>query len=720
MIPYKRFISIALITFFTITAFTQVPLTNVDSTLYISADSGPIVGWQDIGFDDTSWGVGKGMIGYGDITDEDTLETYIPYTQTLYTRSYFIIDNKANFAEVALICDFDDAFAAYINGVEFARVNLGDFDSTIKYDQLADRSHESEIIMRYSDRVLGYYIDKAFIDSVFVDGLNVLSIEVHNDSVNGSDLILEAYLVDRTNYEYDYSIKNCRYKRSIQLDSTHLPIIKIETNEFGIPVKRIEVPGTIGIIDNESTYNKPGDTYNEHFGSIYIEVRGQSSSHFPKRSYDIELQDADFNDTSISLLGMPRESDWILQGPFADKSQIRNALMYELGLKTGHWTPRIKFCEVIINGEYLGLYNLIEKIKRDSNRIDLARLQTTEVTGNDLTGGYILKYDKPGSTLQIVYPKEHNLQTVQEDYIRDFVTEYNGIIYSNKGLDPELGYKNYIDENSLIDYMIIAEFGKNCDSYLNSSFLYKDRADRDNRLIYGPLWDFDLCFGNAIWQDGYKIDTWQFLFPANNRFHIRRLLEDPNFADKFETRWNELRSGILHADYITHKIDSLTTLLGPAIERNYRVWPIEDKGIFYPAYIVPTYEDEITYVKNWIDDRIAWIDANIGNIYYPITEYASGIDDSFADNSYKANVYPNPFIDELFMDINIPENGELLIELVDIQGRIVSTIANSDVEAGNYKVYWRKDTENINYGLHIISIKLNGKLYEHIKVLHAN
>jgi hypothetical protein len=722
MLLRKKHILLVFILLSILSAYSQDSyfMNRIDSVRYFPATSEPNLNWRQISYDDSSWELGGGIIGFGDITD-----IKINPVNSLYTRSYFNIESIDDYNEIILFCDFDDGFAAYINGVEFARVNLGNFGSEIAFNQLADRSHEGQLVKFANDEiahpVMGYYIDKAFIDSVFVVGQNVLSIQVHNDSINGSDLSIFGGLVNRTGIEYNIFDLFARYKKSVQLDSSILPIIKIESNEHGIPFKRIEVPATLGVINNGAgKYNKPGDTNYEHFGNIQIEVRGESSAIFPKRSYDFELRDAEDKDTSVALLGMPRESDWILQGPFADKSQIRNALIYELGRKTGHWNPRVKFCEVILNGEYLGLYNLIEKIKRDSNRINIAKLRDTEIEGTDLTGGYILKYDKPdGEIVNIVYPKEKNLQPEQQNYILNFIEEYESTLYSNDGLNEDTGYKKYIDENTLVDYMIIAEFAKNCDSYLYSTYFYKNKIDRDNRIKFGPLWDFDLCFGNSIWQEGFLTYNWQFDYPLNDAFHITRLFEDPSLVDKFEDRWFELREGMLHTDSIFSMIDSLTSTLSEPIKRNFEVWPVENKGVFFPVYIAPDYRSEIDSIKAWITKRVTWMDENISTIYYPVTEFTN-TESTLADKSFEASVYPNPFTNEFLIDLVMPESGKLLVELIDIQSRTVDVIENTQILEGEYKIYWNQGNNEIPQGLYLIKISMNGKFYHHLRVLRID
>jgi len=452
----------------------QVLLSDTLSTRYYPATSEPSPNWKLNDFDDADWNdiQGLNIFGFGDI---DYLE--IPVVPSIYIRSFFNVEELDTLKQIFMFCDFDDGFVASINGVEFARVNMGKHNSPTTYKQVTDRSHELSIVQGIENTmpVMGYYIDSMFLDTVLTVGRNVLAIEVHNDSLNGSDLGFYHELIDITGADYVYGHFYHRYKKCIQLDSTKLPIFIVETDEYGIPFSQSQdweyAKASLKIINNTNSKNNIDSKNYEHDGNIRIRYRGESSRFFPKRPYKFELKDDEWKDTSISLIGLPRESDWILQGPFADKSQIRNSLIYEFGRKTGRYAPRTKAIELVINGEYVGLYNLVEQIKRDSNRVNIAKLREEETSGADLTGGYILKYDKPvNSKITIVYPKDKNIQDEQETYIRDFLAEYDEILFSNDGLDPVGGYKKYIDEASLIDYVIVSELAKNADSYRYSTY----------------------------------------------------------------------------------------------------------------------------------------------------------------------------------------------------------------------------------------------------------
>ncbi|HEX5167778.1 MAG TPA: CotH kinase family protein, partial [Cyclobacteriaceae bacterium] len=176
--------------------------------------------------------------------------------------------------------------------------------------------------------------------------------------------------------------------------SSNLPIIVIDTDNQPI-LDDPKIMASMGIIDNGAgERNNLADPFNNYDGKMGIEIRGSSSQMFPKKQYGIELWDDASNGIDASLLGLPEEEDWVLFAPYNDKSLMRDVMAYKLGRDMGHYAPRTKYCEVVLNDQYNGLYVLIEKIKRDKNRVDINKLDPDEISGNSLTGGYILKLDK--------------------------------------------------------------------------------------------------------------------------------------------------------------------------------------------------------------------------------------------------------------------------------------------------------------------------------------
>ncbi|MCB0286914.1 MAG: CotH kinase family protein, partial [Calditrichaeota bacterium] len=181
----------------------------------------------------------------------------------------------------------------------------------------------------------------------------------------------------------------------VNFTSSNLPIVVINTNGQTIPDEP-KITVNMGIIWNENGQrNFLSDPFNHYDGLIGIEIRGSSSQMFPKKQYGFETRDADGEDLDVELLGMPEESDWILHAPYSDKSLMRNVLAYDFANRMGRYASRTHYCELVLNGEYMGVYILMEKIKRDDNRVNIKKLDEDEISGVDLTGGYIIKIDKP-------------------------------------------------------------------------------------------------------------------------------------------------------------------------------------------------------------------------------------------------------------------------------------------------------------------------------------
>lgn len=180
------------------------------------------------------------------------------------------------------------------------------------------------------------------------------------------------------------------------MESSNLPILIIDTQDQFIPDEP-KIVATIKIIDNGTSKRNKITDAPAYAGKIGIEQRGATSRiFFPKKPYGFELRDTSgLKGVSASILGLPSEEDWVLNATYNDKTLIREVLTYDLYRNFNpYYTPRYKFCEVTLNGQYYGIYILFEKIKRGKNRVDISKLEPKDSTGNDLTGGYILKVDK--------------------------------------------------------------------------------------------------------------------------------------------------------------------------------------------------------------------------------------------------------------------------------------------------------------------------------------
>jgi len=480
------------------------------------------------------------------------------------------------------------------------------------------------------------------------------------------------------------------YLLSQSLTQSNLPIVVINTDNT-IP-NEPKITAHMGIIYNgKNQINYISDKFNEYDGLIGIETRGSSSQMFPKKSYSIETRDTDGNNLNVSLLGMPEENDWILYGPYSDKSLIRNALAYKLYEEMGWYSPRFRFCELILNNEYKGLYLLIGKIKRDKNRVDISKLATTDIEGIDITGGYIIKIDKTEGSktagwysqhniyYQYHYPDPDDILEVQKNYIISFIDSFeykmNNINYSDQ---PEEKYKK-VNIESFVDVTIISELSKNVDAYRLSFFMYKDRDDKDGRLTAGPIWDYNLAFGNVNYYDAEKYTGWKIIegIPDDDSFKIpfwwNKMWNDPFFQQKFKQRWRELRNDIISENHILLLIDSLTNYISDAARRNFEKWDILNTWIWPNNFVGGSWENEILYLKSWIIQRIKWIDTALN--------YADLIYDHNKPERYNIlKLFPNPTNGEINIQIKlsiIPENID--INVYNMLGQKVFSLNNVTV-----------------------------------------
>jgi hypothetical protein len=673
---------------------------------YFVGSSEPDTGWNRPDYDDTSWLKGNKSIGYGDGDDS----TIIAHTSSVYLRIPFSVADKSALTKASLMLDYDDGFVAYLNGHEIARKNLGNRGEYVPYDRLTDRSHEAYIYRQCFSPIYGYYLNGDTLSKYLNDGGNLLAFQVHNDSADGSDLSFNTLLLDISNGYYDLYDPSCWYIKQVPLDSTYFPIVVINTDEYGFQRAHTRYKATMGIIDGK--VNRPTDPYNGYNGNINIEIRGKSSADFPKKSYGFETQNSEGENLNVPLLGLPAENDWILYGPYTDKSLIRNEIGFILGRKTGRYQPRTKFCELILNGDNMGLYVLTEKIKRDSNRVNISRLRPTDISGDDLTGGYLFTLEN--GVLEMRDPDNNEMMPVQKEYIRNFYKEFISILDSPFMADPYKGYRKYIDEQSLIDYIIVNEAIKNCDAYYLSDYAYKDRDDKDGRINYGPLWDNDLAFGNSIFQNGFRTNGWQ--FEENKFLRIIYVMRDTSFTRQLAEKWHTLRTtGYLKTDTILHYVDSLVNYISDARIRNYEIWPIIDKSLFYqyPPYVSSTYDKEMEFMKDYIIKRLAWIDDHISTIHYDMPSSFREI--SFDDKNY---IYPNPFTNDLNIIMDSPGEGTYNLDIMDITGRIVFSSSTWNGDKDGIKVNINGDAvSGMAAGIYVAIIRHNGMVVHQQKII---
>ena len=638
---------------------------DADIWRYLEGTYEPDTNWRKIGFNDVSWSQGQGGIGYGDNDDS----TIINPVTSLYLRHNFNIIDTAQLTAAVLHVDYDDAFVAYLNNVEIARANIGNIGDHPTFNQTSSSLHEAQMFQGGNpDQFL---IDIQIFKDNILPGNNILAVQVHNDNITSSDLTSRVFLSLAINdTSLNYWPNPSWFQPPVILTTSNLPIVVINTNGQNI-VDDPRIICDMGIIDNGSgVINSINDFFNDYDGKISIEYRGSSSQSFPKKSYALETQDINGDNNNVSLLGMPVENDWVLYAPYSDKSLMRNVLTFNLGRKMSNYSPRTVYCELVVNGHYKGVYVLMEKIKRDNDRVDIARLDSNDIAGDSLTGGYIIKIDKYTGTggsdwlsdfpnisggplyIQYHYPEASVMLPEQLDYIEHYVDSFEYALNGSNFSDTSIGYSKYIDVNSFIDLYIINELSKNIDGYRLSTYIYKDRDDNGGKLTMGPFWDYNLAFGNADYCDAGLTSGWEVNSGCGdyNPFWFERLLEDTIYQNRLKCRWEYLRDRSFHEDSIFDFIDSIALYLNDAQQRNFQKWDILGAYVWPNFYIGNTYQDELIFIKTWLSGRLDWIDNNIvGN----------------CDSIINSDVL-----------INFSNNSRHLIKVTDILGRVVEATPN--------------------------------------------
>jgi len=425
-------------------------------------------------------------------------------------------------------------------------------------------------------------------------------------------------------------------------------------------------------------------------GRIKIELRGSSSQSLPKKQYGWTTYDTAGAKQNVSLLGMPKENDWILNGLAYDPSLIRDYLSYNLARNMGQYATRTQFCEVVINGNYRGLYILQEKIKDDSNRVNIEEITEDDTEGVNLTGGYITKADKTtggdpvawtmpsyAGTTDFIHelPKPEDVTEAQNNYIHSQFTSLETKAGAHNH-DIAAGYPSVIDVPTFVDFMLLNELSSNVDVYQISTYFHKDRG---GKLRAGPVWDFNLSFGNDVFGDRSKTNIWQFSNGDNEGAKFwTDLFNDDVYKCYLSKRWNAITAAgqPLNAQSISAFIDATINYISEAAVREDQRWDTVDL------------QGEITFIKNFVNERIIWMNNNIGSF--------TACDDVTVPSLVISGINYNPGEDEAFPESDDQEFIEITntgTTAVNLTGFYLSELGvsyqfpvNSTIAAGQ-KIY---------------------------------
>ena len=405
---------------------------------------------------------------------------------------------------------------------------------------------------------------------------------------------------------------------------THLPIVSIDTNNQEIPGLNGEeemITVNFSLYNNEDVSNRLTDK-EQLKNKVQIRYRGNSSLSFDKHQYLLKFVNNNLEEKAVSLLGMNEENKWILNGPYLDKTLIRNYLAYNISGKIMEHVPEVRYCEVFLDGKYQGVYLLIESVSRT-----LTEVTRYKPNWSNGMSSYIIRLDRAddknvmlnnlskytgkvvsGNAINIVYPSEKDLKDNIVEYINEDFSKFEKALYSYDYKE----YEKYIDVDSFVDYMLINEFFKNSDAGTHSTYLYKDVR---GKLHMGPVWDFNNSANNYV-EEVYGPTN--FLFQDKTWYDM--LLKDEEFVNKIIKRYRELRKSYLSDAYIQNYIDSTNNYLGSAIDRNFEVWGYTFTEESIPDMLRPSnrnytsYEEALKQLKTFLKKRGEWLDENIESL----------------------------------------------------------------------------------------------------------
>ena len=412
------------------------------------------------------------------------------------------------------------------------------------------------------------------------------------------------------------------------LSDSNLPIVVIETDNGAAIPDEPKVLATMKIIwHQDGSRNYLTDIDNPEFlnydGRIGIEKRGSSSQMLPKKPYGLTtLQDDDVTNNNVSILGMPEENDWVLNSLAYDETGLRDVLSYELSERFGQYAPRRVYCEVVINGDYKGLYVFMEKIKVDKDRVNVVKMTDTCNAFPEVTGGYILQTDRgdygnvaftmqtylynwwggfEDATFVYCHPKAENVTNAQTNYIRGVFNNLSSVAGSHD-VSITSGIPSVIDIPSFVDFMIIAEYSSNVDVYQLSTYFHKDRL---GKLRAGPIWDYNLAYGHDEFGDRSRYNVWQF----DNNDNVgpkfwKDLFDTSLFRCYLAKRWFELTEPEqpLNYEVVCARMDEINAWILEAVGRDNQRW-----------HQMNSHASELQAMKTWINQRVNWLNQNIGS-----------------------------------------------------------------------------------------------------------
>ena len=368
----------------------------------------------------------------------------------------------------------------------------------------------------------------------------------------------------------------------------------------GLPVLRIDTENGTEIVSKEDYLNAHFKLVNNDDDASVTELdgqikgRGNTTWGAPKKPYRLK-----FNE-KVGFLGEPKDKSWVLLANYYDKTMIRNATAFYMGsISKLEYSPHFHFVDVVLNGRYQGTYQLGDKLKISKNRVNVGDdgflLEIDYRATDEVDSRYfnVSHIDKPVSI------KDPDVEYDDENfnYIKDFMSEADAALFSDDFTDPDNGWQQYMDMDSFVDWYLVNEIAKTYDScFLSSCYM---NLKRGGKLKMGPLWDFDIAYGNTFnycdMPDGFWVKSVAW---------YDRLFKDPVFVARVKERFDYFYN---HQSDIINFIDEHVQYLSRSVEENDIRWDIINSKIWPRENVIGDYQDEIEFMKDWMKERFEWL-----------------------------------------------------------------------------------------------------------------
>lgn len=398
---------------------------------------------------------------------------------------------------------------------------------------------------------------------------------------------------------------------------TNLPTVIINTVNAEEPYdKEHDIVSNIIIISENGTnvLEAPGES----------RLRGNNSMTHPKKPYRIK-----FDKKQQPLDAPAKAKKWTLINNYGDKTLMRNMIAFEVARNVGmEYVPYSRPVDVILNGEYKGCYQLCDQIEVGDGRVPVTEMEETDISGDELTGGYLIEVDayasgeiswfqsSRGIPVTIKSPDDDKITAEQKSYIKSYFNKLENAAYSVKYDSPTTGYRTMLDITSFLQHFIVGEVSGNTDTYW-STYMYKKR--NDPKFYVGPVWDFDLAFENdnrtyPINNKTCYIYQWVNSSSAGTMDVLveRIVVNDTRTAGDLLEMWSATRSNGLSGESLCDFVDKWAEEMDASQRLNFMRWDILNTKVHENPQASGSYEGEVAWVKNYLRERIAWMDNKIG------------------------------------------------------------------------------------------------------------